>query len=183
MNTRYLSLQTMNRISWITGLFGGLMISSCCLIQLFLNLFGVGCAGLNTLLLPYRSLFISLTIISLTYSYYRYRPSKWHFLSIVILTTTLSLSPEILQIYNNQFSTNNFNEHESRITYWKITGMHCEACRAAVIRALQKLPEISSINIDLKSSRAELISTNDLNSDQVKQIVQSAGFQAEKLDE
>lgn len=176
----------MNRISWITGLFGGLMISSCCVIQLFLNLFGIGCAGLNTLLLPYRSLFISLTIISLTYSYYRYRPSKWHFLSILTLTVTLSCSPEILRIYNNQFSTTMADANklgESRITHWKIIGMHCEGCRSGVIHALRKLPGVSNVNVDLKSDRTELTSSNDLNSDQVMQVVQSAGFQAEKLDE
>jgi uncharacterized phage infection (PIP) family protein YhgE len=73
-------------MSWINGLLGGLLISSCCVIQLFLNLFGIGCAGLNTFLLPYRPLFISLTVISLTYSFIRYRPSKWHFIAIVSLT-------------------------------------------------------------------------------------------------
>ena len=171
----------MTRVSWINGLVGGLLISSCCLIQLFLNLFGIGCAGLNTLLSPYRPLFISLTVISLTYSFFRYRPSKWHFTIIVIFTIFLSLSPEILRIYNNQFSKHDLIDNENIITHWKIIGMHCEGCRAAVIQALRKLDGVLSVNVDLETGRAELTTRNTITTDKVIQAVQSAGFQAEKL--
>jgi copper chaperone CopZ len=171
----------MTRLSWINGLIGGLLISSCCIIQLFLNLFGIGCAGLNTLLLPYRPLFISLTIISLTYSFYRYRPSKWHFTTIVIFTLLLSFSPELLRIYNNQFSSNDLIDNQVVITHWIITGMHCEACRSAVIQSLRKLTGVLSVNVDLETGRAELTTHNTINIDTVIQAVQSAGFQAKKL--
>lgn len=172
----------MTRLSWINGLFGGLLISSCCLIQLFFNLFGIGCAGLNTLLLPYRPLFISLTIVSLTYSFIRYRPSKWHMTAIVTLTLLLSFSPEFLRMYNNQFAKSHFNENEMIITQWKIIGMHCEGCRAAVIQALRKLDEVVSVNVDLDSGQAKLTSRKLIKSEIVIQAVQSAGFQAEKDD-
>ena len=170
----------MTRVSWINGLFGGLLISSCCLIQLLLNLFGIGCAGLNTLLLPYRPLFISLTIVSLTYSFIRYRPSKWHLTAIVTFTLLLSFSPELLRIYNNQFERTNFTESEMMITHWKIIGMHCEGCRAAVIQALRKLDGVVSVNVDLDSGQAKLTSRKMIQSETVIQAVQSAGFQAEK---
>jgi copper chaperone CopZ len=171
----------MTRISWINGLVGGLLISSCCLIQLFLNLFGIGCAGLNTLLLPYRPLFISLTVISLTYSFFRYRPSKWHFTAIVIFTVFLSFSPELLRIYNNQFSRSDLIDNEVIITHWKIIGMHCEGCRSAVIQALRKLDGVLSVNVDLETGRAELTTRNAITTDTVTQAVQAAGFQAKKL--
>jgi copper chaperone CopZ len=171
----------MIRFSWINGLVGGLLISSCCLIQLFLNLFGIGCAGLNTLLLPYRPLFISLTIISLTYSFFRYRPSKWQLIGIIILTLLLSFSPELLRIYNNQFSRNDIIDNQIVITHWKIIGMHCEACRSAVIQSLRKLDGVLSVNVDLGTGRAELTSRNNINPDTIIQAVQSAGFQAEKF--
>ena len=171
----------MTRISWINGLAGGLLISSCCLVQLILNLFGIGCAGLNTLLLPYRPLFISLTVISLTYSFYRYRPSKWHLTFIVICTLSLSFSPELLRIYNNQFSRSDLVDSEVFITHWKITGMHCEGCRAAVIQSLRKLDGVLRVNVNLETGRAELTTRNTINTDTVVQAVQSAGFQAKKL--
>jgi hypothetical protein len=104
----------MIRMGWINSLLGSLFISlccPCCLLQVFLNLFGIGCAGLNTFLLPYRPIFISLTIISLTYSYFRYHPSKLQFITIVLLTSFLSFSPEIIRIYNNQLSMNDKFDH------------------------------------------------------------------------
>ncbi|CAF0899001.1 unnamed protein product [Rotaria sordida] len=171
----------MRYINWINGLIGGLLISSCCLIQLSLNLFGIGCAGLNTLLLPYRPLFISLTIISLTYSFFRYRPSKWHFTIVIIFTLILSFSPELLRIYNNQFSRNNIIDDQVIITHWKIIGMHCEACRSAVIQSLRKLDGVLSVDVDLETGQAKLITNNNINTDIVIQAVQSAGFQAYKL--
>ncbi|CAF1019554.1 unnamed protein product [Rotaria sp. Silwood1] len=171
----------MRCINWINGLIGGLLISSCCLIQLVLNLFGIGCAGLNTLLLPYRPLFISLTIISLTYSFFRYRPSKWHFTSVVIFTLILSFSPELLRIYNNQFTRNDIIDNQVIITHWKIIGMHCEACRSAVIQSLKKLDGVLSINVDLETGQAKLVSSSNINTDTVIQTVESAGFQAKKL--
>jgi copper chaperone CopZ len=171
----------MTRMSWINGLLGGLLISSCCVIQLGLNLFGIGCAGLNTLLLPYRPLFISLTVISLTYSFIRYRPSKWNFMAIVSVTLLLSFSPELLRIYNNQFSNNDLNENEMFVTHWKIIGMHCEGCRAAVVQSLRKLDGVVSVNVDLETGRAKLTSKNIINTETISQTVKSAGFQAEKL--
>ena len=171
----------MTRMSWINGLLGGLLISSCCVIQLGLNLFGIGCAGLNTLLLPYRPLFISLTVISLTYSFIRYRPSKWNFMTIICVTLLLSFSPELLRIYNNQFSNDGLNENEMFVTHWKIIGMHCEGCRAAVIQSLRKLNGVVSVNIDLETGRAKLTSRNMINTETIIHAVKSAGFQAEKL--
>lgn len=173
----------MTRLSWINGLFGGLLISSCCVIQLLLNLFGIGCAGLNTLLLPYRPLFISLTIISLTYSFLRYRPSKWHLTAIVTFTLLLSFSPELLRMYNNQFAQIDLNESETIVTHWKIIGMHCEGCRAAVIQALRKLDGVISVNVELDSGQAKLTSRKMIDTETVMQAVQSAGFKALKESE
>ncbi|CAF0803178.1 unnamed protein product [Adineta ricciae] len=173
----------MTHMNWINGLVGGLLISSCCVIQLLLNLFGIGCAGLNTFLLPYRPIFISLTIISLTYSFYRYRPSKKHFTMIVLVTVLLSLSPELLRMYNNQFARNDFNHTAGVvITYWQIVGMHCEGCRSAVIQALRKLEGVLSVHVNLETGQAKLITKNVIDTSLVVKTVHAAGFQAKKLD-
>lgn len=165
-------------LTWIQGLIGGLLISSCCLIQLFLNLFGLGCAGLNTFLLPYRPVFISLTIVSLTYAFYRSRPSKWHFTAIITLTILLSFSPELLRLYNNANSsiTSNSNQVKSYETHWKIEGMHCEACRSAVLRALKSLEGVDQVSVNLETNEAILQSYHPLDPNKVKGVVQSAGF-------
>ena len=163
-------------MTWIQGLIGGLLISSCCLIQLFLNLFGIGCAGLNTFLLPYRPLFISLTIVSLTYAFCRSRPSKWHLTAILTLTVLLSLSPELLRMYNNAHSAITPNPTELYQTRWPIEGMHCEACRSAVLRALKSLDGVEQVNVNLETSEAVLSSRLRLDPEKVRHVVQSAGF-------
>ncbi|EIE18468.1 hypothetical protein COCSUDRAFT_34498 [Coccomyxa subellipsoidea C-169] len=77
---------------------GGLLSSSCCLVQLALNLFSVGCAGFSVLT-PYRPLFMGLTTASLGYSHLRHgNPQR----SILALGMALSLAgmPELVQLYN-----------------------------------------------------------------------------------
>jgi copper chaperone CopZ len=174
----------MIRFGWINSLLGGFLISlscPCCFIPLFLNLFGIGCAGLNTFLLPYRPIFISLTVISLTYSYFRYRPSKLKFFTMVILTLFLSFSPEILRIYNNQLTINDKFDNNVIITHWQIIGMHCESCCSAATRSLQKINEVLSVNVDLDTGQADLITRISIEDDIIIQAIQSAGFQAYKI--
>jgi copper chaperone CopZ len=174
----------MIRFGWINSLFGGLLISlccPCCFLQLFLNLFGIGCAGLNTFFVPYRPIFISLTIISLTYSYFRYRPSKLNFILIVIFTLCLSFSPEILRIYNNQLSTEVKLDENVIITHWQIIGMHCESCRSTVLRALQKINDVLDVHVDLDSGQADLFTRVSIEDEIVIQAVQSVGFQTYKI--
>ncbi|CAD7945807.1 unnamed protein product [Amoebophrya sp. A120] len=44
---------------------------SCCALQLFLNMFSVGCAGFNTVLGPWRPFFLSLTFLSQGFGMYQ----------------------------------------------------------------------------------------------------------------
>ena len=170
----------MTAFSWVNGLIGGLLISSCCVIQLLLNLFGIGCAGLNTLLLPYRPVFISLTVISLTYAFWRSRPSKWHFATVLTVTLLLSFSPEILRTYNNYQSVDSPLDQTSSVTHWQITGMHCEGCRSAVIQALKSLDGVRGVHVDLATGKATLTAEQKIAPEKIIQVVKSAGFQAEE---
>ena len=174
----------MFRFGWINSLFGGLLISlccPCCVLPVVLNLFGIGCAGLNAVLLPYRPVFIALTVISLTYSYFRYRPSKLQFLAMVFLTSCLSFSPEILQLSTKQTSVDIPLSTDVTITHWQIIGMHCQSCRATVSNALEKLHGMVSVNVDLDTGQADLISRIPLDDHVVIQAVQAVGFQAFKI--
>ncbi|KAK9902032.1 hypothetical protein WJX75_001765 [Coccomyxa subellipsoidea] len=83
---------------YATALTGGLLSSSCCLVQLALNFFSMGCAGFSVLT-PYRPLFMGLTTASLGYSHLKHRnPQR----SILALGMALSLAgmPELVQLYN-----------------------------------------------------------------------------------
>lgn len=170
------SERKMKFVSWLNGLVGGLLISSCCFVQLFLNLFGVGCAGLNTVLSPYRPLFVSLTVISLSYAFYRHRPSKVEFLSILTLTLFLSFSPELVRFSNDYRSDSIAERNELFVEDWLITGMHCEACRSAVFRALKGIDGVNDIQVDLETSRATIKANRPINPNDVIQRIRSAGF-------
>ncbi|CAF0720968.1 unnamed protein product [Adineta ricciae] len=176
----------MMRFGWANSLFGGFLISlccPCCFLQVFLNLFGIGCAGLNTLLVPYRPLFVSLTVISLTYSYIRYRPSKTHFTMMVMLTLCLSLSPEIFQMFRKESVTNVQlgDDNQMMITHWKIVGMHCESCRSTVVRAFGKIDGILDAHVDLEMGQADVTAHVHIEDDVIIQAIQSEGFQIYKI--
>lgn len=174
----------MIRFGWLNSLFGGLLLSlccPCCVLPLFLNIFGVGCAGVNAFLSPYRPLFISLTVISLTYSYFRYRPSKLKFLAMVTLTLCLSFSPELLRLSTNQAPANVPFDADLTVTHWQIIGMHCQSCRATVAHALEKIHGIASVNVDLDSGQADLMARIPVEDDVVVQAVQAVGFETFKI--
>ena len=174
----------MIRLGWRNSLLGGCLISlwcPCCFLQIFLQLFGIGCAGLNTFLVSYRPVFIALTVISLSYFFIRYRPSKWQFLTVVVLTSLLSFSPEILRLTNEKTSIPAVTSPDVVVTHWQIIGMHCESCRSAAERSLQKLPKVLSVNVELDSGQADVITRTTLDDQLIVDAVQSAGFQAYKI--
>lgn len=177
-------IDKMIRLGWINSILWSCLLSlccPCCFLQLFLNLFGIGCAGLNNILLPYRPIFISLTVVSLTYSYIRYRPSKWHFIGMVSLALLLSFSSDIVNMYNNRSIPSDTLDSDVLITHWQIIGMHCESCRSAVIRSFGKLNGFLSVNVDLETGQADLIMRVPIEDDVVIQTIQSAGFQIYKI--
>jgi len=100
---------------------------------------------------------------------------------MVILTLFLSFSPEILRIYNNQITIHDKFDNNVIITHWQIIGMHCESCRSAAIRSLQKINEVLSVNVDLDTGQADLITRISIEDDIIIQAIQSAGFEAYKI--
>jgi len=94
----------------------GLLSSSCCAIQLVLNGMSWGCAGFNTVLGPWRSLLLSITLTLQAVTWYiRMMVSPWqpkrisHNTSILstILVLVLSLLPEALAFYGFFLNNNN----------------------------------------------------------------------------
>lgn len=174
----------MIRLGWINSLFGGLLISlccPCCVLPVLLNVFGVGCAGMNAFLLPYRPVFIALTVISLTYSYFRYHPSKSQFFVMILLTSCLSFSPEILRLSAKQTPKDVPLQMDVIVTHWQIIGMHCQSCQMTVMKALEKIDGIVSVNVDLDSGQADLIARIPIEDEMVIQAVQNVGFQTFKI--
>ncbi|KAF9081247.1 hypothetical protein BGX23_001103 [Mortierella sp. AD031] len=86
------------RWSYISAVTLGLLSSSCCLIQLALNLLSVGCAGFSVLT-PYRPLFLATSSLLVLFTVYKYRWSSRTALTLA-LVLTLTTTPEMVAVYN-----------------------------------------------------------------------------------
>ncbi|KAF9581959.1 hypothetical protein BGW38_000836, partial [Lunasporangiospora selenospora] len=84
--------------SYLYALTAGLLSSSCCIIQLALNLFSIGCAGFSVLT-PLRPLFLGLTLLLVVYTITAYRWSSRTALTLLIVLP-LTFSPEMVSVYN-----------------------------------------------------------------------------------
>ncbi|KAF8928545.1 hypothetical protein BGZ47_001539 [Haplosporangium gracile] len=84
--------------SYISAVTLGLLSSSCCLIQLALNLMSVGCAGFSVLT-TYRPLFLVFSSFLVLVTFYKYRWSSKTALTLA-LVLTLTTTPEMLAVYN-----------------------------------------------------------------------------------
>ncbi|KAG0276737.1 hypothetical protein BGZ96_003166, partial [Linnemannia gamsii] len=84
--------------SYISAVTLGLLSSSCCLIQLALNLMSVGCAGFS-ILTPYRPLFLTFSSLLVLVTVYRYGWSSRTALTLALMLT-LTTTPEMVAVYN-----------------------------------------------------------------------------------
>ncbi|MGH8804144.1 MAG: heavy metal translocating P-type ATPase [Polaromonas sp.] len=64
-----------------------------------------------------------------------------------------------------------------------IDGMTCASCVGRVERALQKVPGVQAVTVNLASERAHLQVLDRLDSNLLLQAVEAAGYHAEKLDD
>ncbi|KAK9840601.1 hypothetical protein WJX81_003915 [Elliptochloris bilobata] len=75
------------------AVLGGLLSSSCCVLQLFLNALSFGCAGFS-LLTPYRPLFLALTAGSFGLAHWRNRNARQTLFALAV-SASLALTPEL----------------------------------------------------------------------------------------
>lgn len=86
----------------------GLLSSSCCVIQILLNVMSFGCAGFNNLLGPWRAVFLSITLMLQAVTWYirttvsPFQPKRISYSDSILstlLVLALSLLPEALALY------------------------------------------------------------------------------------
>ncbi|KAF8975551.1 hypothetical protein BGZ46_009051 [Entomortierella lignicola] len=90
--------QTSTIWSYFPAITLGLLSSSCCVIQLILNIFSIGCAGFS-ILTPFRPLFTSLSVLLIAFTFYKYRLSTRTATTLVI-ALILTASPELVAVHN-----------------------------------------------------------------------------------
>lgn len=98
--------------SYLSAVTLGLLSSSCCVIQLVLNAFSIGCAGFS-ILTPFRPVFGSISFLLIAYTVYKYRFSSRTALTLAI-TFLLSVTPEMVSVYNQSSSGVVFRENITR---------------------------------------------------------------------
>ena len=121
--------------------------SSCCLLQLALNLLSVGCAGFNTWLGPARPYTMGATA-SLQVWLWRStlaagRPIAWP-LGATLLTALLTFLPELTWWYafRAPAAVGGGGADEVRLA---VTGMGCAACAAKVKSTLLALDDVAAV--------------------------------------
>ncbi|GIL95921.1 hypothetical protein Vretimale_1837 [Volvox reticuliferus] len=80
------------------SLAGGLLSSSCCIIQLALNLMNLGCAGF-AVLTPWKTQFRTFTFVALAHLIYRDKLNRRSLLTIA-LTIALMFSQDAVRLHN-----------------------------------------------------------------------------------
>ncbi len=59
----------------------------------------------------------------------------------------------------------------------KVKGMSCGHCAAAVARALQGLPCVSEVKVDLAAGRVSYQCTTPVPSEEVARLIKEAGYE------
>lgn len=186
-----------HRMMW-WSLFG-LLSSSCCALQLILNLFNFGCAGFNTYLGPLRPVFLAVTItlnvrmwelavpnLGLPSTPDYYLPSM---IASTVLAVFLSLVPEITELWNTRsVSHRTLSGTPGTLTevVLSLEGLGCVACTSAVQNAMQKLGNdkviASTVALEEKEARITLqcdeVEARDSIVPLLITTIQDAGFEA-----
>ena len=175
-----------------------LFASSCCVIQLFINLVsGIGCMGFNTLLGPVRPFFVSIllftTISSISVKKYTFLVVSW----------IITLMPEIVHFINNGFSFRKEGQNVRKISksmegssmqikyIFKVNNMGCVACINKIESTIKKkFPQSihhmnSSLYVEEKGGEVEIILSSveekkkELVSNGIMNVIQESGFECE----
>ncbi|CAO3645057.1 unnamed protein product [Mucor hiemalis] len=122
-----------------------LLSSSCCVIQLVLNVFSVSCAGF-AVFTPYRSLLTAFTILLLTHNAYKKGLNNRGVLFSVIISVCLMISPNIVQMINHGDGATT-SVAASQFYRVELQGLGCEACANRIRNTLNAVDWIHSTKV------------------------------------
>lgn len=174
----------------IVSIAAGLLGSSCCLLQLgvnllaTLNLVHVGCAGFNKVLGPWRTLLRSGTAAWLAASWClcigkRWpRMRAWRLLAQTALCLLLTFLPEILLWSGGPAMAPSLDG--AQMVKVKVDGMGCEACQLHVQGLMERTGGVVSSSVDFKAGEAELSVAKDWSFDfqEMAQRLEREGYSA-----
>eukprot|EP01124_Arcella_intermedia_P025001 TRINITY_DN4367_c0_g1_i2.p1 TRINITY_DN4367_c0_g1~~TRINITY_DN4367_c0_g1_i2.p1 ORF type:complete len:195 (+),score=21.28 TRINITY_DN4367_c0_g1_i2:42-587(+) len=159
------------------GVLSALLGSSCCVIQLFLNLFAVGCAGF-AVLDPYSGILNALSAASLSYNFwlnYQYsgRFYNKNLLISVVLAILFAIAPTVVNRVNNPVV-----KPQTKEIHLKVEGMKCLGCANSVHNILNGLPGVVNNKINFEEKEVTVYTNTDDQSikEQIKGAMAELGY-------
>ena len=144
-----------NKFFLISSIFTSLFASSCCIIQLILNLFSIGCAGFS-IFDEYERLFITLTIILLFQVYLRDKNTKKNFYFNTILCVLIISSKYIVKFYNSNAILSNLPPDSFQFRNYLVSGVNCQACAKKLCDSLLEITKKCQIEMLKEKGMANL---------------------------
>ena len=140
-----------------TGLWSvaGLLSSSCCLLQIMLNAFSIGCAGFNTILGPARPYFMAMAF-TLQILMWRAAIVDSAPLDPAIMSTALTMSLTFLpEALNAAMQSSAMPPAEDDLRL-RVDGMGCTACSVKVKAALEGVEGVAGCTVAFEEGCAQL---------------------------
>lgn len=72
-------------------------------------------------------------------------------------------------------------QHQVQETKLAISGMTCGACSASITEALEQNPNVSNVSVSLMTEEALVTHDSGISPQQIKEIVEDCGFEAELI--
>jgi copper chaperone CopZ len=162
------ALTMAHRYAWWSAI--SLLSSSCCALQLLLNLFSFGCAGFNKVLGPVRPTLLSATLLAQVWMWsVALSEQRWQIPSMVglsMLTATLTFLPEAIDAYTRALQARIARHpvtdaagvrHEVRVS---VPSIGCVACVNKISKVLSehsRASEIESVHTSVESACVVLV--------------------------
>eukprot|EP01117_Protostelium_nocturnum_P018302 TRINITY_DN7627_c0_g1_i3.p1 TRINITY_DN7627_c0_g1~~TRINITY_DN7627_c0_g1_i3.p1 ORF type:complete len:165 (+),score=44.54 TRINITY_DN7627_c0_g1_i3:199-693(+) len=158
-------MQSKEANSYALATIGGLLSSSCCLVQLGLNYLSVGCAGFSVLD-PLREYFIALSYGGFFFKLFWEKQvmnqrifNKSNSITLLILLTLTSSPIAVRWVNNGRLPS----EYDGILSEVEIEGMNCEACSNNAKNGLLSIDGVTDCSVDLRTKKAKIQSKRELN--------------------
>lgn len=148
------------------AVLAGLLSSSCCLLQLALNLLAVlnmahiGCAGFNKLLGPWRLELRLLTAAYLGGLWLLALRKRWPVKPLLLstaLAVVLALLPELLKAAGGPALAPPVDSAATELLKLQLNGMGCEACQLHVKGVLERADGVIAASVDFEHGTAAVL--------------------------
>jgi copper chaperone CopZ len=164
-----------------------LLSSSCCVIQLALNMLSVGCAGFNSILGPARPFFLACALHArvLLRRAAAAAPGvdpRVRQMNVYggALAVAVAFAPEVVALVAKLRRRNSDVAGAASLTL-DLPSMGCVACVDAVSRAVRSVPGVVDADVSVGSATVSVNAANDAMAAAVSDAVRRAGFPPEAV--